>query len=227
LPKGRLQCSFEHTLPPTAKIIELRQILAQSFPAQPPAPADFVATGLPRFDHTLGGGLPRGAITQFVAPPPSSGSTLVLHEILHALHQQAHLVAFVDGANCFEPLSTTNHFLWVRCRRAAEAVKATDLLLRDGNIPVTILDLKQNRDAELRKIPGQTWYRWQRLTEEMQTALFLLTRHPMAPSAGLTLHVASTLVMEDLAAFSSDLMASLPFRVHRRKPFREPAYAEA
>ena len=216
-----------NTMAPAAKIIELRQILTQRFPPQPSAPATFIPTGLSHFDQTLGGGLLRGAITQLVAPLPSSGSTLVLNEIIHALQQRALLVAFVDGANCFEPLVTTDYFLWVRCRRVAEAVKATDLLLRDGNIPITILDLKQNRGAELRKIPGQTWYRLQRLTEETQTTLFLLTRHPIATCAGITLNVHSALVLDDLSTLSSDLIASLPFQVRRRKLFREPMYAEA
>jgi hypothetical protein len=211
--------------PPSAKIIQLRQILAQRFALPAPTPTLFVSTGLPRFDQALGGGLLRGTITQLVAPLPSSGSSLILNGILHGLQQQAQLAAFVDGANCFEPVSTTNHFLWVRCQHAAEAVKAADLLLRDGNIPVTILDLKQNSAAELQKIPGQTWYRLQRITEEMQTTLFLLTRHPMAASAGVTLQVSSALALKDLSTFSSDLIASLSFEVHRRKAFRESSYA--
>ncbi|MBV8901426.1 MAG: hypothetical protein JOY92_15090 [Verrucomicrobia bacterium] len=211
---------------PPGKIVELRQILAQRFPLQNAPPAALIATGLPGFDQLLGGGLPRGALTQLIAPLPSNGSTLLLQEMIHALRQQAQLVALVDGADCFEPVSTADHLLWVRCRYALEAVKAADLLLRDGNIPVTILDLKQNREAELRKIPGQTWYRLQRVAEETQTTLFLLTRHPLAPSAGMNLHARSALASADLSSFSSTLIAALCFQAQRRKPFQEPAYAE-
>ncbi|MBV9488596.1 MAG: hypothetical protein JO069_02570 [Verrucomicrobia bacterium] len=211
-----------------AKIIELRQILAQRFPPQQPAtsPATFIPTSVPGFDQALGGGLPRGAITQLVAPLPSSGSTLVLREVIYALQRRALLVALVDGANCFEPIATADHFLWVRCRRAAEAVKAVDLLLRDGNIPLTFLDLRQNRAVELRKLPVQTWYRFQRLTEESQTTLLLLTRYPMVPCAGLTLHVHSALALDDLGIFSSDLIGSLRFEVQqmrRRQGIKQPA----
>ena len=211
---------------PPQKIVELRQILAQRFPTQNSPSAALIATGLPSLDQTLGGGLLRGAITQLIAPLPSMGSTLLLQEMIHALRRQAQLVALVDGANGFEPVSSAGHFLWVRCRYALEAVKATDLLLRDGNIPVTILDLKQNREAELRRIPGQAWYRLQRVAEETQTALFLLTRHPLAPNAGVNLHARSALVSADLSSFSSALIAALCFQAQRRKPFREPAYAE-
>jgi hypothetical protein len=211
---------------PVASIVELRQILAQRFPRQNSPPAALVATGLAGFDQILGGGLLRGAITQLIAPLPSTGSTLFLQEMIYAFRQQAQLVALVDGADCFEPVSNTDHLLWVRCRYALEAVKATDLLLRDDNIPVTILDLKQNRETELRRIPGQTWYRLQRVAEETQTTLLLLTRHPLAPSAGMNLHARSALVSADLSSFSSALITALCFQVQRRKPFREPVYAE-
>src|SRR5204863_5880341 len=82
-----------NTMTSAAKIIELRQILTRRFPPQPSAPATFIPTGLSHFDQTLGGGLLRGAITQLVAPLPSSGSTLVLNEIIHALQQRTLLVA--------------------------------------------------------------------------------------------------------------------------------------
>jgi hypothetical protein len=212
---------------PRAKIVELRQVLAQRFPPQKIAsPAVLAATGLPGLDQILGGGLLRGAITQLIAPQPSTGSTLFLQELIHALRQQAQLVALIDGADCFEPVSATDHLLWVRCRYALEAVKAADLLLRDGNIPVTILDLKQNRGAELRKIPGQTWYRLQRVAEETQTTLLLLTRHPLASSAAINLYARSALVNDDLSSSSSALIAGLCFQAQRRKPFQEPVYAE-
>ena len=55
--------------------------------------------------------------------------------------------------------------LWIRCHNAAQALKATDLILRDGNLSLIILDFKQNTDKELRKIPGPTWYRFQRITK--------------------------------------------------------------
>jgi hypothetical protein len=211
---------------PRAKIVELRQVLAQHFPPQNAPPAALISTGLPSLDRILGGGLLRGAITQLIASLPSTGSTLFLQELIHALQQQAQLVALVDGADCFEPVSSADHLLWVRCRYALEAVKAADLLLRDGNIPVTILDLKQNRGAELRKIPSQTWYRLQRVAEETQTTLLLLTRHPLASSVGMNLYARSALVNDDLSTFSSALIAALCFQAQRRKPFQEPAYAE-
>ncbi|HEY0794067.1 MAG TPA: hypothetical protein VGD78_23600, partial [Chthoniobacterales bacterium] len=67
------------------KILQLRQLLAERFPAEPPAAVARVATGLARFDGLLGGGLPRGVVTQVVAPAVSSGATLLLSEVADAL----------------------------------------------------------------------------------------------------------------------------------------------
>ena len=48
--------------------------------------------------------------------------------------------------------------LWVRCAAREEALKATDLLLRDRNFPLVVLDLKLNPIKQLRKIPTSTWF---------------------------------------------------------------------
>jgi hypothetical protein len=73
----------------------------------------------------------------------------------------------------------------VRCRKAAEAIKAADLLLRDGNFPLVIVDLILNPRDELRKIPQTSWYRLQRLVEAAPTACLVLTRQSMISSAQL------------------------------------------
>ena len=75
----------------------------------------------------------------------------------------------------------------MRCTKALEAVKAADLLLRDGNFPLVIVDLILNSLEELRKIPQTTWYRLQRLVESMPTACLVLTRYEMVSSAQLKL----------------------------------------
>ena len=82
-------------------------------------------------------------------------------------------VALVDAQDSFDPSklgeAVFSRLVWVRCRDAAQALKATDLLLRDGNLPLVLLDLQMNPAAELRKIPATTWHRWQRLsTEDLQ-----------------------------------------------------------
>ena len=100
-------------------------------------------------------------------------------------------MALIDGRDSFDPCALGNsilrQLLWVRCAKALEAVKAADLLLRDGNFPLVIVDLILNSPEELRKIPQTTWYRLQRLVESVPTACLVLTRYEMVSSAQLKL----------------------------------------
>jgi len=91
-----------------------------------------------------------------------------------------------------------HQLLWVRCVQALEGVKAADLLLRDGNFPLVILDLILNPPQELRKIPQTTWYRLQRLVESMSTACLVLTRYEMVSSAQLKVVLENSWNLESL-----------------------------
>src|SRR5206468_4710380 len=98
-------------------------------------------------------------------------------------------ISLIDGRDSFDPQPLGNsclrHLLWVRCHKAFEAVKAADLLLRDGNFPLVIVDLVLNPPEELRKIPQTSWYRLQRLVEPTSAVCLVLTRHSMVSSAQL------------------------------------------
>jgi RecA/RadA recombinase len=209
------------------KIIELRKILAERFPQEAFPPQTFIQTGLTCFDQKLGGGLLRGALTQVVTPNLSSGSTLVLHEIVEAMNLAAQFVALVDGTNCFEPSKNTDLLLWIRCQNAHQAVKATDLLLRDGNVALTILDLKQNDDRELRKIPATTWYRLRRVAEAARTTLLLMTRHQLIASVFPTLQNNHQLEFDDLSRFYFQILLSIAPELIPRKSLSEYQYAQA
>ena len=116
------------------------------------------------------------------------------------MHDASQYVALIDGKDCFEPVADHPLLLWIRCNNTVQALKATDLILRDGNLPLTILDFKQNSDRELRKIPGPTWYRFQRITEENKTSLLTITRHPIVSSAHLTISMTHQLYIDDLSS---------------------------
>src|SRR6266498_2271116 len=105
-----------------------------------------------------------------------------------------YFLALIDGRDSFDPSASgrrgngcLSYLLWVRCTKALEAIKAADLLLRDGNFPLVIVDLVLNAPEELRKIPQTNWYRLQRLVEVLPTACLVLTRYDMVSSAQLKL----------------------------------------
>ena len=88
----------------------------------------------------------------------------------------------------FDPQSadpaTLPRLLWVRCADVMQAVKAADLLLRDGNLPLIVLDLQNAAGAgNAASVPASTWHRFQRLAEPGGTALVILSAQPLVEGA--------------------------------------------
>src|SRR6266496_2361836 len=185
-------------MPMSGKIIDLRNLLAIRFPQAPMPLGTRLVTGLAFFDQPVGGGLPKGAITELIAPRRSAGSASLVHAFIRGAYCDKYFVALIDGRDSFDPCALANsilhQLLWVRCAKALEAVKAADLLLRDGNFPLVILDSSE----ELRKIPQTTWYRLQRLVESVPTACLVLTRYEMVSSAQLKLVLENSWNLETL-----------------------------
>jgi hypothetical protein len=142
-------------------------------------------------DESIGGGLPCGAITELISPGTNAGSASLIRALVHCAHSDNYFLALIDGRDSFDPCGLDNaslqHLFWIRCSKTSEVVKATDLLLRDGNFPLVIVDLVLNAPEELRKIPQTNWYRLQRLIEIVPTACLVLTRYEIVSSTPLKL----------------------------------------
>lgn len=159
------------------KITELRALLAEKFP-QTAACRSGVALA-------AGNGLPelRSGIVTEVTGSLGSGA-LFLDALIASVQRGGSLVALVDGSGSFDVTAMQGQpgrLLWVLCGGAATAIKAADLLLRDGNLPLIVLDLQLSRD--LRRIPATTWYRFQRIIEPSSATFVVLTPHAMVASA--------------------------------------------
>jgi len=208
---------------PASSIIDLRQLLAERFPQTPVPAADRLATGLSTIDDVIRGGLPKNAITEISSPNPSAGSALLIYGLLQNAHRAGYFLALVDGRDSFDPQSVGNdwlhHLLWLRCHNAQEAVQAADLLLRDGNFPLVILDLVLNAPEELRKIPQSNWYRLQRLVEAAPVAFLVLTRASIISSAQLKLTLDNAWKLADLE--QEGLAARLNIQVKRAQGGRQ------
>ena len=205
----------------SAKIIDLRNLLAERFSHPSLTTATRLISGLPFLDERIGGGLPRAAITELISSRTSGGSASLIRALVHCAYRDHYFLALIDGRDSFDPCGLDNtwlqHLLWVRCSKASEGVKAADLLLRDGNFPLVIVDLVMNAPDELRKIPQTNWYRLQRLVEMVPTACLVLTRYEMVSSAQLKL------VLEnfwDIQTFETDDALSRLRIVVKRSHFR-------
>ncbi len=211
--------------PPIAgSIVDLRKLLAERFQSPPPPPPNLrLPSGLPAIDGLLGGGLPKSGITELASSNLSAGSAVLICALLQRAHREKYFLALVDGRDSFDPGSVGNgelhHLLWVRCKHAFDAIKAADLLLRDGNFPLIVLDLVLNLSTELRKIPQTNWYRLQRLVEMVPTAFLVLNRESIISSAQVKLSLDNQWNLADLE--ETKLTSRLRIRVKRIQKGRQ------
>jgi hypothetical protein len=217
---------------PSANVIQLHRMLAEKFPGarlrleERPAPAT-ISTGVAQIDEPCHGGLPKGALTEIVSGEDSSGSATLARQLISSAAAKNQIVTLIDGADSLEvtqiPENILTRLLWVRCRCAADALKAVDLVLRDRNLPLVLLDLKMNPPAQLQKIPATTWYRLQRLVEESGTACAVFTPRPMLSPARMRITLCSRFTLEKLESKTNNLLAELKIEVTGPSRFGETA----
>src|SRR5580765_2174946 len=166
-------------------------------------------SGVPFLDAPLGGGFPRGQLSEVVGSR-SSGRTSVMLQTAAAATGRGELVALVDALDMFDVESASaagvdlDRLLWIRghvvsnpglCRdinqRAIEqAIRAFTLVLQAGNFGLVVFDVAEAPPEAVRQLPFTTWLRLQRMVEGSQTACLLIGSQPMArSSAGLTLEL--------------------------------------
>jgi recombination protein RecA len=184
---------------------QLDRTLTTALPGGPDT--DLASTGIAALDARVGGGLPRGHISEVVGPR-SSGRTSLTLQMLTAATARGELVALVDALDMFDVESAAAagidlaRLLWVRghvvsnpglCRdmnqRALEqAIRALALILQAGNFGLVVFDAAEAPPDALRRLPFTTWLRLQRMVEGSQTTCVLVGGDTMArSSAGLTL----------------------------------------
>ena len=86
-----------------AKIIDLRNLLAERFPHPSCTTARRLITGLRFLEESIGGGLPRGAITEMIRPGTSAGSASLIHALVHCAYRDNYFLALIDGRDCLTP----------------------------------------------------------------------------------------------------------------------------
>ncbi len=199
------------------KILELRQLLAERFgPGASRAEEALYATGFPVVDEI---GLPRGALTEIVTEGP--GGSLLLYGLLHAVLGRGDRAILIDGRTSFGPKglpqAELNRLLWVRCHEAWQAVKAADLAVRDGNVPLVLMLLTLNPAGELRRIPATAWHRLQMLAEKSGVALLVFTPRPQIGCARLRVTAGGAFPLSRLHVAREELVANLNVQVQRRR----------
>jgi hypothetical protein len=161
---------------------------------------ELFSTGIEEVDAVLGGGIPRGSITE-VAGASSTGKTSFALSSIAAITQSGAACAWVDVSDALSPESAAaaqivmKRLLWLRMSsdrrkpvadkpwsRLEQALAATDLLLQAGGFAAIVLDMSDVRPQDATRIPLQHWYRFRLAAEQARTALVLLTQTPCANS---------------------------------------------
>ena len=199
---------------------ELRHLLAERFPTAPRVAGRMLPTQIATLDRATGG-IPLGAVTELVCAAPSCGGHLFLHQLLTVTRRERQRVALIDGTDSFDPASAPDdllaHLLWVRCAATQVALQAADLVARDANFGLVVLDLRRAPEADLRRIPGPQWYRLQRAVEPTDLALVVITPRPAVPSAQLRFALTQPHAFSTCAAERPTLIAQLAPTLQRQR----------
>jgi hypothetical protein len=197
----------------------LRQLLAEKFPTARHRPGGVLPTGLADVDATEGG-LRRAALTELSGA--SGAGALFLHAMLKTLCGERCFGALVDAGRSFDPDGGSGQglarLLVVLCPNATQAVKSTDLLLRDGNLSLVMLDLQAVPPRELQRIPANAWHRLQRLAEQTTAAVVVLTPQPMVEAAHVRIATpAAGWTLASQRRWRRELIEATPWRVFPRR----------
>jgi recA bacterial DNA recombination protein len=163
-----------------------------------------LATGIAALDEMLGGGFPRGQVSE-VHGPASSGRTGTALALVARATASGTLAAWVDPGDRLDPASAAesgialDRLLWLRGephappgRAVLRAVSAVSTLVGSGLFDLVVLDLASVPAAELRRLPGPTWLRLQRLLEDAPAALVLVAdAHVASGPRGVSLVLAA------------------------------------
>lgn len=182
-------------------LADLRSLLAVRFPEAvqncflSPSPRQNTVEMLP------------GKLVEVVADSLSGGAGVLLRRFCE---NASGVLALVDGADALDPAmlsaAARQRLLWVRCGHATAAIRAADLLLRDGNLSTVLLDLRLLPERELLRLPSSVWHRLRMLAERANAAVGIFSPCRSVPCAARRWVVAESFGLEALAE-SSDLLA--------------------
>jgi hypothetical protein len=131
-------------------------------------------TGLPLLDEALGGGLPRGRITE-LAGRRSTGRTGLACAIAARATAAGETIAWIDPADALDPDAAATagielgRTLWVRPRSTEDALRAAEIVLGAGGFGLVVLDTDSTRSGTGR------WPRLARDAERTRATLLVVS----------------------------------------------------
>lgn len=179
------------------ELLKAHRLQADAPPLRGERRAAPLPTGLAAIDDLIGGGFPRGQVSE-IHGRASSGRTAVAQATVARAVRHGALAAWIDPGDRFDPGSAAeggidlSRLLWLRGRRqapngpvtAARAVSAAGTVLGSGLFELVVLDIAAVPAAELARLPHTTWLRLQRTVENIPSALILVAQAHAAHGPG-------------------------------------------
>ena len=208
-----------------ADLRQLRALLKRQFPhahreAAATVPVEkgrLSPMGIPALDAA---GLPETGLIELVGAE-ATGVNLVVWGVIRQLLISGHAVALVDGGDGYDvihdwPGEITARLLWVRCRGVDQAVRAVDLLVRDGNVKHLVMDLHGTAKQAI-PVPGPAWYRLRNAAEETGMWLLVTSRQRSVPCAAVRCHLTSQFGLDALSRPREILLGEVTVETHHRR----------
>jgi hypothetical protein len=166
----------------------LEQLSAFLIPARRlEAKRGHLPTPWPALNEMLGGGWPRGALSE-VSGPRSSGRTSVLYASLGAALQRGAAAALVDAESALDARRAQQagiplrQLLWVCAGQSQILLKSTELLVSAGGFELVALDLGDS----VPHLPTTAWIRLRQVAQRQGTVVLLAAGFPLAGSCSAT-----------------------------------------
>jgi len=191
--KGR---KFSENSPVLSPVLE--KIAALELPGKvwvgsaPREPVRLLASGVAGLDTLLGGGVPRGELSE-ITGAPSSGRTGLVLTLVAAATRGDEVAAVIDLPDALYPpalesaAARLDRILWVRPPSLPTALKGAELILDAGGFGVVVLDLD---GVATSRLPHHVWPRLRRVARRSGAALLVLAPHRVAgANAALSLQL--------------------------------------
>lgn len=127
-----------------------------------------------------------GALWECVGAPAGGGAQTLLEALLLEARQAGKFTALIDVGSGFDvdglsPGLETG-LLWVRCGELRQALRALDIVLRDENFHLVVLDCLGMGAGTAQAAPLTQWHRLRLLAKKRAAPLWVLSEQAQVPS---------------------------------------------
>ncbi|MEM7671881.1 MAG: hypothetical protein AAF212_00940 [Verrucomicrobiota bacterium] len=158
---------------------------------------------------------------ELVERDTQSGAQMPIEAFLSEASRLRGYAALIDTEQSWNPEhlspSILRHILWVRCRGEAQALRAADILIRDENFRIILLDLRALSQPALRQIPQSHWYRLQRIAQSQNATLIATTSYPSIAASQIRIDVSAEFDLDSFYQKRSHLWTQLQASITRQR----------